>query len=100
MIRIIVSKSAVRTLEGTSKTTGKPYHLRIQEAYAFTQDEDGNSDPYPTKFEIMLDKDQPAYTPGEYQLHPSSVKFSRDGKLVLSPRLAPAPKAATRPAVA
>lgn len=98
MIRIIVSKQTVRTLDGVSKTTGREYHLRIQEVWAYPVDEDGNSDPFPTKFEIMLDRDQPAYGVGEYTLHPSSIYMSRDGKLSLSPRLAPVKAKATAPA--
>jgi hypothetical protein len=98
MIRIIVSKTAIRDLKGNAKNTGKPYHLRIQEAYAFTVDADGNSDPFPEKFEMMLDADQAPYAPGEYVLHPSSLYMSRDGKLSVSPRLAPVK--AARPATA
>lgn len=90
MLRIIVSKSTVRQMEGVSAKTGKAYSLRFQEAHVFTQDADGNTDVFPTKFEISLDKDQPAYAPGEYVLHPSSLYMSRDGKLSVSPRLAPA----------
>lgn len=100
MIRIIVSKQTVRNLDGVSKTTGKEYHLRIQEAWAYPVDEEGNCDPFPQKFEIMLDRDQPAYAPGEYTLHPSSVYMSREGKLALSPRLAPVKAKATAPATA
>lgn len=96
MIRIIVSKTTVRELKGNSKTSGKPYHLRFQDAFAYTVDEQGNSEPFPEKFEISLN-DQPAYAPGEYVLHPSSVYMSRDGKLSLSPRLVPAKTPASRP---
>ena len=89
MIRITVAQSTVRELSGTSKTTGKPYHMRFQNAYAFTVDKDGNTPPYPEKFEISLDREQAPYSPGEYQLHPSAVYVDRDGRLACSPRLTP-----------
>jgi Helix-destabilising protein len=88
MIRISIAQSTVRALSGTSKL-GKPYDLRFQTAYAHTVDKDGNAPPYPEKFEIILDKDQAAYPVGDYQLHPSAVYIDRDGKLAVSPRLAP-----------
>lgn len=89
MIRITVAQSTVRELKGTSKTSGKPYHLRFQTGYAHTVDKDGNPPPYPEKFEIMLDSDQAAYQPGEYTLHPSSVEVDRDGRLAVITRLTP-----------
>lgn len=89
MIRITVAQTTVRELKGVSKTSGKPYHMRFQNGYAFTQDKDGNQPPFPEKFEISLDNDQPAYTPGDYTLHPSAVYVDRDGRLAVSARLTP-----------
>jgi hypothetical protein len=95
MIKVIVYQTALREMKGTSAKSGRPYHLRIQNAYAVTVDKDGNTPPVPEKFEISLDSDQPVYQPGEYTLHPSAIYVDRDGRLAISPRLAPAPKAAT-----
>lgn len=89
MIRVIVAQTTVRELKGNSKTTGKPYHLRFQNAYAETVDEQGNKPAYPEKFEISLGADQQPYSPGEYTLHPSAIYVDRDGRLAVSPRLTP-----------
>lgn len=89
MIKVTIAQTTVRELKGTSKTSGKPYHMRFQNAYAHTVDKDGNAPPYPEKFEINLDADQAAYPPGDYQLHPSSLYIDRDGRLAVSARLAP-----------
>jgi hypothetical protein len=89
MIRITVAQTTVKELQGTSKTSGKPYHLRFQNAYAHTLDKDGNPPPYPEKFEIMLDTGAPPYAPGDYTLSPSALYIDRDGRLACSPRLTP-----------
>jgi hypothetical protein len=95
LIRITVAQTAVRELTGNAKTTGKPYHLRFQNAYAHTVDQDGNAPPFPEKFEISLGKDQAAYPIGDYQLAPASVYIDRDGRLACQPKLLPLkPKAA------
>jgi len=88
-IRITVAQTTVRELKGTSAKTGRDYHLRFQNAYAFTQDREGNVPPFPEKFEISLDREQQPYAPGEYTLHPSAVYIDRDGRLACSPRLTP-----------
>lgn len=95
MIKIIVAQTTVRELKGVSKTTQRPYHMRFQNGYAHTVDKDGNSPPFPEKFEISLDTEQPAYPVGEYQLHPSAVYVDRDGRLAVSARLTPLPKKPT-----
>lgn len=92
MIKIIVAQTTVRELKGVSKTTQRPYHMRFQTGYAHTVDKDGNAPPFPEKFEISLDTDQPAYAVGDYQLHPSAVYVDRDGRLAVSARLTPLPK--------
>jgi len=89
MIKVTIAQTSVREFKGNSKTTGKPYHLRMQNGYAHTVDKDGNPPPYPEKFELMLDADQQPYAPGDYQLHPSSLYIDRDGRLAVSARLAP-----------
>ncbi|CAG0973115.1 hypothetical protein BURK2_01413 [Burkholderiales bacterium] len=91
MIRVTVAQTTVKEISGTS-TKGKPYKLRFQTGYGHTVDKDGNAPPFPEKFEIMLENDQPAYAPGDYQLHPSSVYVNRDGRLDISARLTPLTK--------
>jgi len=91
MIQVTIAQTTVRDLKGNAKLSGKPYHLRIQTAYAHTVDAQGNKPPFPEKFEIMLDADQQAYQPGNYTLHPSSLYIDRDGKLAVGARLAPLP---------
>lgn len=98
MIKITVAQTTVRELKGIAKVSQKPYHMRFQTGYAHTVDKEGNQPPYPEKFEIMLDTDQQAYAPGEYQLHPSAVYIDRDGKLAVSARLTPV-RAAAKAAV-
>ena len=92
MIAITVAQTTLKEIKGSSKTSGKPYHLRIQTAYAHTVDKEGNKPPYPEKFEIILDNDALAYPPGDYTLHPSAMYIDRDGRLTCSPRLTPAKK--------
>lgn len=89
MIQIVITSPEVREFKGVSKNTGKDYHLRIQTAHAFTCDDNGTFVEFPDKFEISLDRDQPPYARGKYQLQPSSLYVSRDGRLELRPRLAP-----------
>lgn len=89
MIKIIVAQTTVREMKGVSKSSGKPYHMRFQNAYASTVDRDGNQPPFPEKFEVILDTDQVPYSPGEYTLHPSAIYVDRNGNLAVSPRLTP-----------
>ena len=95
MIEVTIAQTTVRELKGTSAKSGRPYHMRFQTGYAMTVDKDGNKPPFPEKFEISLDSDQPAYAPGVYTLHPSAIYVDRDGRLAVSPRLAPAAPKAT-----
>lgn len=89
MILVTVSQTAVRELSGNAKTTGRPYHLRFQNAYAHTVDSDGNAPPFPEKFEISLRAEQQPYPVGKYVLEASSVYVDRDGRLAITPRLKP-----------
>lgn len=90
MLKVTVAQTTVKEVKGVSKTSGKPYHMRFQSAYAHTVDKEGNPPPFPEKFEIILDHDALAYPPGEYTLHPSALYVDRDGRLACSPRLTPA----------
>lgn len=87
MIKVTVAQTTVKEVKGVSKTSGKPYHMRFQSAYAHTVDKDGNTPPYPEKFEVILDSDAQPYAPGDYTLHPSAIYIDRDGRMSCSPRL-------------
>ena len=88
MIKIEIDNPTVREMQGMSAKTNKPYHLRIQEGYAFIVGPDGKPNKYPEKFEFMLDKDQAPFPTGTYHLHPSAIGV-RDGRLTITTALAP-----------
>lgn len=90
-MKIIVSSSDIVERKGVAKLSGKDYHLRIQTAYAFTVSADGVIPPFPDKFEILLDPDHAPYAPGNYDLSPSALFVSREGRLEVRPRLTPVP---------
>lgn len=90
MIKIAVSSPEIREMKGIGKTSGKPYHMRIQTAHAYTVDEKtGQVAEFPDKFEIALDADQTPYSRGHYTLSPSAVYVGRDGRMEIRPRLVP-----------
>lgn len=94
MIKIAITSPEIREMKGIGKTSGKPYHMRIQNAHAFTVDKDGTVAEFPDKFEIALDADQTPYPRGHYTLSPAAVFVSRDGRLDVRPRLIPVAAAA------
>lgn len=83
MIRITITKEEVRHMEGVGKTSGKPYSMNFQTAYAHTVDKDGVLNDFPEKFEFILDKDQKPFARGDYSLQPSSIYVGRNGNLEL-----------------
>jgi len=89
MIKIAITSPDIREMKGIGKTSGKPYHMRIQTAHAFAVDKDGVAGEFPDKFEIALDEGQTPYARGSYTLHPSSLYVGRDGRIELRPRLVP-----------
>jgi hypothetical protein len=90
MLSIVVTSPEIRELKGTGKTSGKPYHLRIQTAHAYTFDANGVQSEFPDKFEIMLRDTDAPYQRGKYTLHPASMSV-KDGRLsVADVRLVPA----------
>ena len=89
MIQIAITSPDIREMKGNSKTSGKPYHMRIQTAHAFTVQPDGTISEFPDKFEIALEDGQQPYPRGKYTLLPSSLYVSRDGRLEVRPRLTP-----------
>jgi len=96
MIKVTVAQIGTRDLSGVSKTSGKPYAMRIQTAYAHTLDKDGNPPPFPEKFEVILDKDAQPYPVGDYTLSPSALYVDQNGRLACTPRLTPIKALATR----
>lgn len=100
MIQIFVTSPEIRELKGNAKVSGKPYHLRIQTAYAYTVDADGTVVEIPEKFEMMLPDGQVPYPRGKYSLHPSTLSVKDDrlgaGIVRLVPATATAPAAAPR----
>jgi len=87
MLTIAITSPEIREMKGIGKTSGKPYHMRIQTAHAFTVNADGVLSEFPDKFEIALDEGQFPYARGKYQLADSSLMVSRDGRLEVRPRL-------------
>lgn len=87
MIKITVTSTPIREMKGIGKTSNKPYHMRIQTAYAHTVDKDGVHADFPEKFELVLEENQTPYERGEYTLAAPSFYVSREGRLALSPRL-------------
>lgn len=91
MIQIRITSPDIREMKGIGKTSGKPYHMRIQTGHAFTVSPDGVIGEFPDKFEIALEESQQPYARGVYTLHPSSVYVSRDGRIDIRPRLVAVP---------
>ena len=80
-----VSDNHVEERRGVNRDTGRAYHLRQQSIYLH------QGAPYPEKFELMLEENQPAYEPGKYLLAAGSferhyktgaLSFSRNLKLL------------------
>lgn len=96
MIKIAITSPDIREMKGIGKTSGKPYHMRIQTAHAFTVDPaTGVVSEFPDKFEISLDTDQAPYARGTYTLSPSAVFVGREGRMEVRPRLVPVAAAKT-----
>lgn len=74
-VRIEIVSKAVNTIEGVSKSSGKPYKMHKQEAYLH------NGHHYPDRFEIGLPDSElgpAAYEPGFYTLAPGSITVNRE----------------------
>lgn len=94
MIKVTVFNMPVRRLAGVGKTSGKAYDMSIQTIYLHTVDADGHLMPVPEKSEIVLDKDQAPFPPGDYTLSPASLYVDRQGRLAVAPKLVPIKKLA------
>jgi hypothetical protein len=66
-----------------ARVSGKPYEIRNQGGYAHTVDKDGKQRPYPQTVEILLEKDQPAFAPGNYTVAASSLYVGEYNRLML-----------------
>jgi len=89
LIKITVYDMPARRLAGVGKTSGKPYDMTIQTIYCHTADSSGNPLPVPEKSELVLDKDQVPFPPGDYTLSPASLYVDRNGRLAVAPKLVP-----------
>ena len=94
MIKIAITSPEIREMKGVGRTSGKPYHLRFQTGHAFTVSKDGVVQEFPDKFEMILEDGQVPYARGHYQLAPSALYVSREGRLEVTPRLVPLQAAA------
>jgi hypothetical protein len=81
---IEVVSTHVETRSGTSKQ-GRAYTINEQEAYLH------NGNAYPVKIKINLENGQPAYQPGNYNLHPSSFYSDRYNSIAIRPVLIACP---------
>lgn len=89
MIKVTVFDMPVRRLSGVGKTSGKAYDMTVQTIYCHTADASGQPLPVPEKSEIVLDKDQVPFPPGDYTLSPASLYVDRQGRLSVAPKLVP-----------
>jgi len=83
MIIVRIKSADFETKTGTSKRSGQAYSIREQIGYAVLGDEI-------RRVRISLNRDQPVYAPGDYQLLPQSFTTDRFdalalGRLVLKP---------------
>lgn len=86
MIRIQIENTQLKTRNGVSARTQKPYEIREQRALMFRDGEQ-----YPDKVKITIEDGQSAYAPGWYLLADSSFQVSRFDGIELRPVLVPAP---------
>lgn len=99
MIAIEIKTDQFTIRSGIGKKTGQNYSIREQEAWAWLCGDEGFLQPFPTRFVIALDDNQPVFPIGHYTLNPSSIfvaQFSRLslGRLKLIPSAAKTIKAA------
>lgn len=97
MLKVTITSTSIRRMQGTAKASGKPYDISFQDSWMHLMDKEGHPEPYPTKVEIMLPKDKDGaavfYSPGEYLLHPSSIYVDGNGRLSVAPKLVKAASA-------
>jgi hypothetical protein len=89
MLKVNITSNHVHLKSGVSSKTGKPYEIREQEVWVHLFDRDGKPNPYPSSVLVTLERDQPAYNPGEYTIHPSSFYANGYKQLAMRLRLQP-----------
>jgi len=90
MIKIVITSPEIRNMKGIGKTSGRPYDMNFQTAYAFTVDKNtGAVVDFPDKFEFTLETGQLPYSRGTYTLAPSALYVGRDGHIEVTTRLVP-----------
>lgn len=85
-IIIEIANQEVQNRSGVSKRTGNSYSINEQTAFLHKPGQ-----PYPDKIRITLGDNQPAYAPGNYDLHADSFFVDRFGSLAVKPVLVPRP---------
>lgn len=92
-MKIRIESASIQTREQTSRRTSKPFTVRTQEGWVQIGRE-------VRRIQVGLDREQPAYVPGEYVLGDASFEVDQFGSLKLAAfgRLALEP--VVRPAVA
>lgn len=88
MLKIEVKEAKVHSeeIKPSTKPGAKqfqPFMKFTQPAYVHTYDQAGNLQPYPQSFRIGMEKDQPAYPVGFYELHPRCIYVDRNGNLAV-----------------
>lgn len=82
-IKVEINKIEVEEISGNAKATGKPFAFTKQVGWLH------GSDPYPTRFEFIVDSPSKALQPGFYALDENSVYVDRNGRLAINPKLNP-----------
>lgn len=78
-----IHDTQVHERSGTDKN-GKPWEIREQDAWVCIGDA-----PYPQRTRIRLEKGQPAYPKGNYQLREDSFFIGKFESFMCNPRLEP-----------
>lgn len=97
MIKIEIESAEVKSKSGVSARTGKPYSMREQKGYAYTTDQTGKPNKYPSTLTLTLRDEQPPYQPGLYTLAPASLYTNKFDQLEISPVLIPISTTQTAP---
>lgn len=83
-IRISIKSTNIAKRSGTAKSSGKPYNIRTQTAWAHTFDREGNPYDYPQRVDIQLEENDSAYEIGDYTISPRSFFVGDFDKLAIS----------------
>lgn len=82
MIKVQIGNEPLKVRDGVSKTSGNPYQIRKQIAWAHMP---GNQ--YPLQILIFISKDKAPYAPGEYKILPSSLVVNQYKQLQFKDQL-------------